>query len=157
VTDNAVVQKREPLTEGGFHGALMVDWSRMIRKIGLASFALKARITERQVRNVQAGSTPHALTIFNLLAEDDTALNCVLSEYGLRTAPKEAICSSDPGTLPMAILLQHVAAAEHPNSHGGPIITQFEAEHIPDEDLLAAQRVIDTILSMKRKPLRSVK
>ena len=157
MTDNTVVLKREPLTEGGFHSALMVDWSRMIRKVGLAGFALKARMTERQVRNVQAGATPHALTIFNLLTEDDTALNCVFSEYGLRTAPRDAVCSSDPGTLPMAVALQHIAAAEHPESHGGPIITQYEAEHIPEADLLAAQRVIDNILSMKRKPLRSVK
>lgn len=149
---NTVVPKITPLPEDDFHAALMEDWARMIAKWKKPAFALKAGYSnQRQLHNVLNGSIPGALSIFNLLAEDDAAIDKVLERYGLRAVPRDAHCSSDPSTLPLATLLCHVAEAEHPESHGGTQITEHEARAIPEEDLLAVERVTARIRQL-RKP-----
>lgn len=152
MTSDTVVPKIVPLAEDDFHAALLQDWSRMIGKWKLPTFALKAGYHgPRQLNNFFKGSIPEAVRIFNLLAADDGAIASVLRAYGLKAVPLESFCSNEPGTLPVTVLLHHVAAAEHPQSHGGTQITEHEARGIPEEDLLAAERVIARIRVL-RKP-----
>lgn len=152
MNSNSVVPKPHPLTEDEFHDVLMEDWSRLTSKLGgKGKFALAAGLTVRQLGNIHKGSTPNAIHIFNILAADETAIAAVLRKYNLRAVPADAICSSDPGTLPLATLLHHVAQAEHPESHGGVAITEHEARSIPEEELLKVERLIAHIRQL-RKP-----
>lgn len=124
----------------------------MIGKWKMPTFALKAGYHgPRQLNNFFKGSIPEAVRIFNLLAEDEGAISNVLDAYGLKAVPVGAFCSNEPGTLPLATLLHHVAAAEHPESHAGPDISEHEAREIPEDDLLAVERLIARIRHL-RKP-----
>jgi hypothetical protein len=138
------------LTEEEFHGALMADWNRLERKWRRDGLALKLGLGTKQLGKIIAGTSlhPHPHRIFNLLAEDDAAINFVLREYGLKAVPASAVCTGEPGTLKVAVLLHHIAAVEHPDSPGGVEITPHEARAIPEDDLIAAERIIARIRAL---------
>lgn len=69
--------------------ALSAGWSRVRNSMGQGAFADKADLEDVTIRRGIAGpSLPAAENVFNSLAADTTALNEVLSLYGLIATPK---------------------------------------------------------------------
>jgi hypothetical protein len=121
-----VVREMRPLDEQSFHNRLVAGWSRIIAQIGIAPFALTVRMSKRGVEKVLAGSTPHACTILNSLAEHPTALDEVWAGYGARLVPASAVCSTDSGA---GLVMLKAATA----------CVEAEADGVNHQELLAME------------------
>lgn len=71
--------------------ALSAGWSRVRNARGAGAFADASKLEDVTIKRGIAGpSLPAAENVFNSLAADPTALNEVLSLYGLIATPKES-------------------------------------------------------------------
>lgn len=137
MSDNSVLPRREPLTEEEFHNAMMVALSRMYQKHGKPRVAEWLGVSVRHLQNIAGGSLPAPHRIFNLIARDTDALDAIDREYGTRRVPRDAVCSSDPVSTKLAMLLTRTIDIEHPDSDGGTDATLNELLKLP-EDVLRA-------------------
>lgn len=137
VPDNSVVPKREPLTEEEFHNAMMVALTRLYQKHGKARVAEWLGVSVRQLANIAAGSLPAPHRLQNLVIHDPDALDPIDREYGIRRVPRDAVCSSDPVSTKLAMLLTRTIDIEHPASDGGTDATLAELLDLPDDVLRA--------------------
>lgn len=134
---NPVVRQNQPLTEEDFHNAMMESLSRLYRKHGKPRVAEWLGVSVRQLANIAGGSLPAPHRLFNLVLHDDDALDPIDREYGLRRVPRNAVCSSDPVSTRLAMLLTSTIDMEHPDSDGGVDATLAELLDLP-EDVLRA-------------------
>ncbi len=135
--DTPVVQQKQPLTEEEFHNAMMVALTRLYQKHGKAKVADWLGVSVRQLANIAAGSLPAPHRLHNLLTHDDSALDAIDREYGVRRVPRDAVCSSDPVSTKLAMLLTRTIDIEHPDSEGGVDATLSELLNLPDDILRA--------------------
>lgn len=123
---NTVVPNAEPLDEARFHAAMMECVSRQVSRHGLAKVAQIMGLSIRQLGNLGNGSFPRPDRLANLRALDGDALDPIHRAYGERSVPREAICTSDPISAKMALLLSRTIEMERPESDGGQRATLAE-------------------------------
>lgn len=137
MADNSVVPQREPLTEEEFHDAMMVALTRLYQKHGKPRVAEWLGVSVRQLANIAGGSLPAPHRLHNLVLRDPDALDPIDREYGVRRVPRDAVCSSDPVSTKLALLLSRTIDIEHPDSEGGTDATLGELLLLPDDVLRA--------------------
>lgn len=137
MTDHSVVQQKQPLTEEEFHNAMMVALTRLYQKHGKPKVADWLGVSVRQLANIASGSLPAPHRLHNLMLHDPDALDAIDREYGLRRVPRNAVCSSDPVSTKLAMLLTRTIDIEHPDSEGGVDATLNELLNLPDDILRA--------------------
>lgn len=133
--DNSVVPQRDPLTEEEFHNAMMAALTRLYQKHGKPRVAEWLGVSVRQLANIAAGSLPAPHRLHNLILRDAGALDAIDREYGVRRVPRNAVCSSDPVSTKLAMLLTGTIDIEHPDSDGGTDATLRELLELPEEVL----------------------
>lgn len=119
MTDNTVVPKIAPLDEEQFHAAMMEAITRQIANHGKGQVAVALGVTVRQLANLGAGSFPRVDRIYNLRTLDPEALDPIDRKQGVRSVPRDAVCSSDPVSSKLAALLSRTIDIEKPDSDGG--------------------------------------
>lgn len=140
VPSNTVVPKIEPLDEEQFHDAMMLAIAGQVAKRGKAKVAGALGVTVRQLSNLGNGSFPRVDRIYNLRTLDPDALDPIDRKQGVRSVPRDAICSTDPVSTKLARLLTRTIDAERPDSPGGPAVTLREVMGLDEDDLRAAAR-----------------
>lgn len=130
-----VVLEKQPLTEDEFHNAMMVALSRMYQKHGKPKVADWLGVSVRQLANIAGGSLPAPHRLHNLMIHDPDALDAIDREYGLRRVPRNSVCSSDPVSTKLAMLLTGTIDIEHPDSEGGTDATLSELLMLPEDVL----------------------
>ncbi len=135
VPDDTVVPAIAPLMEDKFHDAMMEAISRQTSRHGKGAVAQALGVSIKQVGNLAAGSFPRPDRLFNLLAQDEDALDPIDRQYGGRRVPRDAVCSSDPISARLAHLLSQTIVAERPDSDGGAAVKLSEIMAF-DEDVL---------------------
>ncbi|MHB9879118.1 hypothetical protein ACSMXM_05590 [Pacificimonas sp. ICDLI1SI03] len=133
--ETTVVPKAEPLTEEQFHAVMMQGLSRMTRVHGKAKVAQALGVSVRHLGNIAGGSLPSPDKLFNLLALDQTAHDEIMADYGKRSVPLGAMCSSDPVAAKKAMLLAKVIEAEKADSDGGKTVTLHEIIGFGEDEL----------------------
>ena len=135
--DNTVLPQKQPLTEDDFHAAFMVALSNLIRRHDKGRVAEWLGVSVRHLGNYANGSLPAPHRLFNLLARDELALDPIDREYGTRRVPRDAVCSSDPVSTKLAMLLTRTIDIEHPDSEAGPDAALSELLNLPEDELRA--------------------
>lgn len=122
-----VVPGMQPLTEQEFRNNWLMTLARLCRTHGDDKVAMWLGVSERHLRNLKSGaSMPTADKIFNLLVQDRSSLDELLSGYRLKSVPQESVCTADPLTLDMIAVAHEVAKSESPDSPGGVTVTDHE-------------------------------
>lgn len=87
MTARTVLPKRTVPDEARFHALIVQGLARVAAQHGRGTLSDAMGRSGRQLDNVFAGSDPKAKALFDVLALDPTALDEILSAYGLRTVP----------------------------------------------------------------------
>lgn len=96
---NTVVPQIAPVDEEKFRHAFKRLLHRLAAAHGDARLALALGVSERQLRNIFAGSIPGVHGVWNLLALDPTALDEIADLYGMRVTPARAEPGKDFDTI----------------------------------------------------------
>lgn len=122
-----VVPGMQPLTEQEFRNNWLMTLARLCRTHGDDKVAMWLGVSERHLRNLKSGaSMPTADKIFNLLVQDRSSLDELLSGYRLKSVPQESVCTADPLTVNIIAVAHEVAKSESPDSPGGFTVTDHE-------------------------------
>lgn len=166
--DCSVVHKPEPVDEVRFHAAMMEAVSRQISRHGHGKVAEVMGLSVRQLGNLGAGSFPRPSRLYKLRELERDALDPIDRLYGERTVPRDAVCTSDPVSSKMAMLLSRTIEMERPDSDGGHRATLAEVLALcgsPDDEATLRQiaracagwlEMVDSYRNGPRPNLRSV-
>lgn len=143
-----VVRNPAPLNEEQFHAAMMESISRAIARNGKAKVAQIMCLSVRQLDNLGAGSFPRADRLANLRALGPELLDPIHREYGERTVPRNAVCSTDPISAKMAALLAKTIEMERPDSDGGTTATLSEVLNLDEQTLRQCARALSGWVEM---------
>lgn len=123
---DTVLPNNQPIDEVRFHAAMMECVSRQVSQHGPGKVAQIMGLSIRQLGNLGNGSFPRADRLANLRALDRDALDPIHRLYGERAVPRQAVCTSDPISAKMALLLSRTIEIERPESDGGEKATLGE-------------------------------
>jgi len=122
-----VVPKVEPLTADEFHSTFSIALHRMMRTHGRGRVALWLGVSDRQLRNIEAGSLPTADKIWNLLAYDQSAHDELDAEFGLRNVEPDMDGSAEAIAIDLIGLAHETAIHEaDPSASDHKLLTKDE-------------------------------
>lgn len=91
----SVLPESTRLSEARFHDLIVLGLARLSAKFGREKVAAAMGRDRRSLENVFAGSEPKAKALLDTLLLDATALDEVLSAYGLRVVPVQQGAEDD--------------------------------------------------------------
>lgn len=133
VQPSHVVPETMAVGETDFLSAVVAGLARAQRKVGPKALAFVMDLTTKQLRNVLGNGSTSAKRLWDARAADPTALDDIADLYGCRIVPRDSICDTDLGTLPIAALLHKVVQAEDPRGPGGASKTHREILDMEDD------------------------
>lgn len=136
---SSVVRNPSALDEEKFHAVVMEAISRAISKTSRARVAQVMEISTRQLENIGKGAMPNARSLANLRALGPDLLDPIHREYGERSVPRDAVCSTDPISSKLAALLAKTIEMERPDSDGGAASTLAELLSLGEDERLLRQ------------------
>lgn len=139
---STVVRNPSALDEERFHAVVLESLGRAISLHGRSKTAQAMEISTRQLDNIAKGSTPNARSLANLRSLGRDLLDPLHREYGERSVPRDAICSSDPVSAKLAALLCKTIDMEKPDSDGGQAATLREILDLDEAALRQSARAL---------------
>lgn len=136
--DRSVVQNLPAPDEAEFHAAMTEAIGRMIGRFGKPKVAATMHVSIRQLDNILAGAFPRPDRLRNLTTLDADALDPIDRLYGDRRVPRDAMCSTDPVSTKLAMLLTRTIEIEKDDSPGGADATLGELLTVDEFTLRAA-------------------
>lgn len=91
----SVLRESARLSEARFHDLIVLGLARLCAKYGREQVAASMGRDRRSLENVFAGSEPKAKALLDTLLLDVTAMDEVLSAYGLRVVPARQTAEND--------------------------------------------------------------
>lgn len=139
MSQNTVVQNPSALDEEKFHAAVLEVLGGAFKLHGRSKVAQAMELSTRQLDNIAKGSMPNARSLANLRSLGPELLDPIHREYGERSVPRDAVCSTDPISSKLARLLSKTIEMERPDSEAGEAAGLAELLALGEDERLLRQ------------------